>query len=310
VNYRLIANDASRNAALQSGDIDVMDQVPTRDVADLRKNPKLSIIAAPGQRLIYLNVDSQREQTPFATDLAGKVLAANPLRDVRVRKALSLAINRDGIRDRIMDGFAAPTGQLMPAGAVGYVPGIKPDPYDPSAAKKLLAEAGFPDGFGLTLQGPNDRYVNDSKIAEAIAQFWTRVGVKTIVDTMPSATYFSRSARAEFSIRLAGWGSDTGEASSNLIQIVASSNPDKGRGAVFDPSHYANPKIDALIEQAVATIDPVEREARYMAATEAAMPDMPFIPLHHQVNIWGLRKGLAMRPRMQEGIRAWEIEPE
>jgi len=310
INYRLIANDASRNAALQSGDIDVMDQVPTRDVADLRKNPKLTIISAPGQRIIYLYVDSQREQTPFATDLAGKPLPTNPLRDVRVRKALSLAINRDGIRDRIMDGFAAPSGQLMPAGSVGYAASIKPDPYDPAAAKKLLADAGYPEGFGLTLQGPNDRYVNDSKIAEAIAQGWTRIGVKTIVDTMPSATYFSRSAKAEFSIRVAGWGSDTGEASSDLIQIVASSNPDKGRGAVFDPSHYANPKIDAMIEQAVATIDPAEREARYIAATEAAMPDMPFIPIHHQVNIWGLRKGLTMRPRMQEGIRAWEIAPE
>jgi peptide/nickel transport system substrate-binding protein len=307
VNYRVIANNASRDAALQSGDVDIVDQVPTRDVAELRKNPKLTIIASPGQRLIYLFVDTQREQTPFATDLAGKPLPTNPLRDVRVRKALSLAINRDGIRDRIMDGFAAPTGQLMPEGASGYDPLVKPDPYDPAQAKKLLTEAGFPNGFGLTLHGPNDRYVNDSAVVEAIAQGWTRVGVKTSVDTMPSTTFFSRALRAEFSVDLTGWASDTGEASSNLIQIIASSNPDKGRGAVFLPSHYANAQMDTLIERAVATIDPAVREDLYRQAIREAMPDEPVIPIHHQVNVWALRKGLTMRQRMQEGIRAWEI---
>jgi peptide/nickel transport system substrate-binding protein len=197
----------------------------------------------------------------------------------------------------------------MPEGASGYVAAIKPDPYDPAQAKQLLVAAGFPDGFALTLHGPNDRYVNDSIIAEAIAQGWTRIGIKTTVDTMPSATFFSRDVRAAFSARLKGWGSDTGEASSDLIEIVASSDPAKGRGATFDPSHYANPTIDAIIENAVTIIDPEAREAAYQEATQAAMPDMPFIPLHHQVNIWALRKGLSMRLRMAEGIRAWDIQP-
>jgi peptide/nickel transport system substrate-binding protein len=310
VNYRLIANDAARNAALQSGDVDVIDQVPTRDVAALRQNPKLAIVSSPGLRLIYIAIDDSREQTPWASDLAGNRLAANPFRDPRVRKALSLAINREAIRERVMDGFAAPTGQLMPAGASGYDASIKPDPYAPEQAKKLLAEAGFPNGFGLTLHGPNDRYVNDSKIAEAIAQMWTRIGVKTIVDTMPSAAYFSRAIRFEFSIRLTGWASDTGEASSNLVTLVASSNPDKGRGAIFDPTHYANPKVDALVEQSLATLDAAAREELYRQATRLAMADEPLIPLHHQVNIWAVRKGLVFHQRMQEGTRAWDIEPE
>src|SRR6185437_14299023 len=140
-------------------------------------NSKLTILSASGQRLIYLFVDTQRDPTPFATDLSGKTLDKNPLRDVRVRKALSLAINRNGIRDRIMDGFAEPSGQLMPEGASGYDPAVKPDPYDPAKAKALLAEAGYPNGFGLTLQGPNNRYVNDSAVEEAIAQGWARIGV-------------------------------------------------------------------------------------------------------------------------------------
>jgi peptide/nickel transport system substrate-binding protein len=308
VTYRLIANDASRNAALQSGDVDVIDQVPTRDVADLRKNAKLSIVSAPGQRLIYLSVDEGRAETPWATDAAGNKLPVNPLKDLRVRRALSLAINRDAIRDRLMDGFSAPTGQLMPEGASGYDASIKPDPYDPERARKLLAEAGFANGLGLTLHGPNDRYINDSKIVEAIAQMWTRTGVKTIVDTMPSTTYFSRAIRFEFSIRLTGWSSDTGEASSNLITLVASSNPEKGRGAIFDPTHYANPQVDAIIERSLATIDPEQREDLYRQAERMAMPELPLIPIHHQMNIWAIRKGLTFHQRMQEGTRAWDIE--
>jgi peptide/nickel transport system substrate-binding protein len=307
VNWKLIANDASRDAALESGDVDAIDQVPTRDVPQLKKNARLVILSSPGQRLIYLFVDSQRDDTPFVTGLDGKKLPQNPLKDVRVRKALSLAINRDGIRDRIMDGFAVPAGQLMPEGASGYDPSLKPDPYDPAQAKTLLAEAGYPNGFAITLHGPNNRYVNDSAVVEAIAQGWTRVGVKTFVDTMPAATFFSRALKAEFSIDLTGWASDSGEASSNLIQIFASSNPAKGRGAVFVPSHYANAALDAVIEKAVSTIDPTERETLYRQAMREGMADQAVIPIHFQVNVFALRKGLTMLPRMQEGIRAWEV---
>ena len=310
VNYKLIADDASRIAALQAGDVDVIDQVPPRDVAELRKNPKLKVESVAGQRLIYIFTDDSRAETPWVTDVAGNKLPANPLRDARVRRALSLAINRDGIRDRIMDGFAAPTGQLMPQGASGYEPSIKPDPYQPEEAKKLLAEAGYPNGFGITLHGPNNRYVNDSKIVEAIAQMWTRVGIKTTVDTMPAATFFSRAARFEFSARLTGWASDTGEASSNLTELVASSNPDKGRGAIFDPTHYANPAVDAIVEKSLATIDPDARETLYREATKLAMKDTPIIPIHHQMNVFAIRKGLVFHMRMQEGTRAWDIAPE
>ena len=307
--YRSLVNDAARNAALQSGDVDIIDQVPPRDVAALKKNPKLAIASMAGQRLIYLGVDASRAATPFATDLQGNPLAVNPLKDVRVRRALSLAINRDGIRDKVMDGFSEPTGQLMPEGASGYDPALPPDPYDPELAKKLLAEAGYKDGFGITLHGPNNRYVNDSKIVEAIAQMWTRIGVKTTVDTMPAATFFSRAVKAEFSVRLSGWASDTGEASSNLTELIASSAPEKGRGPVFDPSKYANPKVDQIVEQSLTIVDPVKREAMYRAVERLAMPDLPIIPIHHQVNVFAMRKGLRFDMRMQEGVRAWDVFP-
>lgn len=308
VNYRLIANGASRTAALQAGDVDIIDQVSTRDVMVLQKDPKLTILSPSGQRLIYLYIDTEREPTPFAFDNAGKPLEKNPLKLLKVRQALSLAINREGIRTQIMDGFAAPTGQLLPAGAVGYTPDLKPDPYDPAQARKLLAEAGYPNGFQLTLHGPNDRYVNDRPIVEAIAQMWTRVGVKTTVNTMPASMFFAEGARDVFSINLIGWASDTGEASSSLIQIVASVNPEKGRGAQPKPSHFARPEIDKVIEESLTTFDPEARVALYIKATKMALAEQAFIPLHHQVNLWAMKKQFSLRPRMQEGVRSWEVD--
>ncbi len=308
VEWRLIANGASRTAALQAGDVDVIDQVSTRDVATLRQNPALTVSSAAGNRLIYIYLDSGRAQSPFVFDLAGKPLAQNPLQDVRVRKALSLAVNRDGLRTQLMDGAAAPSGQLVPEGASGYDPSIKPDPYDPARARALLAEAGYKQGFALTLHGPNDRYVNDRQLVEALAQMWTRVGVKTAVQTMPSSMFFASAGRDEFSADLTGWAPDSGDASSPLVQIFASVNPEKGRGAIPKPSHYANPAVDAVIEKSLTVFDAEAREALYVEATRMGVADAAIVSLHHQSNIAALRKGLTLRPRLQEGVRAMEVD--
>ncbi len=311
VSYLVVSDNASRLAALRTGEADIIDQVPTSDTAGLKANPKVYRHRhAQCQRLIYLGPDASRMVTPFVTDQAGNPLDTNPLRDPRVRRALSLAIDREGLKDHVMDGYAAPTGQLMAAGLSGYDPAIPVDPYDPDRARKLLAEAGYPEGFGLTLHVPDNRYVNDTRLASAIAQMWTRVGVKTQVEVMPAAVFLTRASRAEFSIRLTGWASDTGEASSDLTELVASSDPGKGRGAVFMPDKYANPKVDTIIEQALATIDQDKRESLYREAERLAMPDMPIIPLYHQVNTWAVRAGLTFHARMQERTNAWDIEPQ
>ena len=309
VNWRLIANGAARTAALQSGDVDIIDQVATRDVATLQTNPRLQVTSAPGSRLIYLYVDASRETTPFAFDLQGKPLPRNPLLDQRVRQALSLAINREGIRTQIMDGASLVTGQLNPPGASGTDPSIKPDPYDPARARKLLADAGYPQGFALTLHGPNDRYVNDRQIVEAVAQMFTRVGVKTTVATMPSSMFFAASGRDEFTLTLTGWQPDNGDGSSALVQIVASSNPGKGRGAIYKASRYANPKADEVIEKALTTFDLETREALYAEAVRIGTSDYALVPLHFQLNIAAMRKGITLRPRLQEGVRAMEVDP-
>jgi peptide/nickel transport system substrate-binding protein len=171
-----------------------------------------------------------------------------------------------------------------------------------------LAEAGYPQGFQITLHGPNDRYVNDRQLVEAIAQMWTRAGVKTTVNTMPASMFFSESARDVFTVDLTGWASDTGEASSSLIQIIASVNPEKGRGAQPRPSHFARADIDAVIEESLATFDAAAREKLYIKALKMGMAEQAFIPLHHQVNIWAMKKHYALRPRQQEGIRAYEVD--
>ncbi len=160
---RFIPNDATRLAALLAGDVQAIENVPTPDLAKVRADKNLSFYSKVSHRVIYLYPDTRREKSPFVTDKDGKPLDKNPLMDVRARRALSIAINRDAIRDRIMEGLSEPTVNLVPAALFGHNPNLKPPKYDPEAAKKLLAEAGYPNGFGLTLHTPNNRYVNDEK---------------------------------------------------------------------------------------------------------------------------------------------------
>ena len=308
VTYRFIGNDSARLAALKAGDVDLIDQVPTRDVAELRRDSRLAIHSATSLRNIYLYLDQWRDQTPFAADHQGRPLPANPLRDLRVRRALSLALNRQGIVAQVMDGQATPSGQLLPVGAVGHDPALTAATQDLEGARRLLAEAGYPQGFQLTLHGPNDRYINDAQILQAIAQMWARIGVRTRVEALPSSAFFSRSARDEFSVGLLGWGTGTGEPDSPLGNLLATINASRGRGA-SNRSHYANAQFDALVDRAMATIDLAEREGVYREATGLAMREQAIIPLHHQVNIWAGRRGLVYESRNDERTLAMSLRP-
>jgi len=312
VTYRLITNDSARVAALQSGDVDAIDAVPTRDVARLQRDPRLTVTSRPGLRLIYLYVDANRPITPHVTDKAGNPLPTNPLRDVRVRQALSLAINREGIRRQIMEGYSLPTGQAQPEGAMGYDPSIKVPAYDVDGARKLLAEAGYPDGFAITLHGPNDRYVNDDAIAQAIAQMWARIGVRTAVQTSPASVFFTAGGvRDEHSISLTGWQTSTGEPDTHLSLMLATPDPQRGRGSRLRPSHYSNPEVDRLVDQALTTIDLEAREKVYFEAIRIGFQrDLAVIPIHHQVNIWAMKKGIAYIPQLSEQTRAIEFSPQ
>ena len=299
--FKPINSDPTRVAALLAGDVDMIDLVPTADIAHLKANPDVVLSQGVSNRVIYLHLDHDRDDSPFVTGTGGK----NPLKDLRVRKAISKAINRPAIVEKVMEGVAIPAGQLLPEGFFGVSPNLKVEAYDPEGAKKLLAEAGWGGGFGLTLHGPNDRYINDDKIAQAIGQMLTRVGIKAKIETMPRSVYFSRASRGgpdktpEFSFMLVGWGAGTGEASSPLKSLLHTYDKARGFGA-SNRGRYSNPEVDKIVEDALATVDDAKREKLLQKATEIAINDLGIIPLHYQVNTWATRTGLAYTPRTDE----------
>ena len=308
VTLRLVTNDAARVAALLSGDVQAIENVPTADVAKLKQDKRLALFRQTSDRLMYVHMDSNRDVTPTVTAKDGKPLATNPLKDPRVRKAMSMAINRPLIVERVMEGEAVPAGQLVPDFLFGATKNLKVEKHDPEGARKLLAEAGYPDGFALTLHATNNRYVNDAKIAQALAQMWTRAGLKTEVVAMPSATFFPQATELKFSVLQAGWSTGTGEASSSLKALLMTFNREKGFGTA-NRGRYSNGKVDALTEDALMTVDDVKREAYLQRATELAIGDTGLIPLHFQVSIWAARDGVAYTPRVDEQTLAHKFAP-
>jgi peptide/nickel transport system substrate-binding protein len=308
VTFKIIKNESARVAALLSGDVEAIEQPPTADLARIKGDPKFTVTSKISHRVIYFNFDFQARSSPFITDKAGKPLDRNPLLDPRVRHAISKAINRQAIADRVMEGQAIPSGQLVSEKLFGHVPGLKADAYDPEGAKKLLAEAGYPDGFNITLHGPSGRYVNDEKIIQAVAQMLTRVGIVSKVETAPMAPYSARASKQEFSLFMVGWGASTGEASSPLRSLLATFNRDKGLGAV-NWGRYSNPKVDYLIEQAMQQVDDENRKIMLQRSTEMAMADLGLLPIHFQFTMWATAKGITYVPRTDEYPLAFQFKP-
>ncbi len=309
VTTRILSNNAARTAALLAGDVQVIDNIPTTDAAKLRGDKRVAVSEVLGLRIVYLALDHMRDgSSPYVSGPAGEALDRNPLRDRRVRQALSAAINRQAIAERVMEGAAVPAGQFLPVGSFGYVPGLDAPKGDTARAKRLLAEAGYPNGLRMTLHGPNDRYVNDAAIIQAIGQMWTRAGVQTAVEPMPWTTFVGRAGKQELSAFLVGWSSSTGEGTNPLRSLVATVDPARGYG-VANRGRYSNPAVDALLTQALATADDKAREPLVQEATRLAMEDVGIIPLHIQKNVWGTRASLQYFPRVDEETRAMDVQP-
>ena len=306
VTQRIVVVPATRVAALLAGDVQVIDRVPPADLATLKTNPNLSVFTTLSSRVIYLSLDVSRDVTPFATDKAGVPLPKNPLKDARVRAAISKAINRAAIVDKVMEGNAVAAAQMIPLGWYGAAPALKPEAADLDGARKLLAQAGYPDGFQLTIHGTNDRYVNDAKILQTIAQMLTRVGIVTKVDSMPVATFFGRASKNEFSVLMAGWGGGRGHPDSYMKALSATYDAKTGFGS-SNYGRYSNPRFDALVVEAEATIDPAQQEKLWQQAATIAMGDQAILPLHNQVNLWAARKGYVVVPRVDESTPAYDI---
>ena len=308
VTFRLLSNDSSRVAALLAGDVQMIENVPPSDMKRIKADKGLSVAQVVSNRVIYLHIDTARDKSPFVTDKAGKPMDKNPLKDLRVRQAMSKAINRPAIVSRLMEGLAVPAGQLLPETFFGTSKNLKPDTFDLNAAKKLLADAGYPNGFGLTIHAPNNRYVNDEKIAQTVAQMLSRAGIDTKVEAMPSNVFFSRGSRLDFSFMLVGWGSGTGETSSPLKSLLGTFSKEKGWGP-SNRGRYSNPKMDAVLDKALMTVDDKARQALLAEASEIGIGDLGIIPIHYQINTWATKKGLTYLARTDENTLAHEVKP-
>jgi peptide/nickel transport system substrate-binding protein len=300
--FRPLTNDATRTAALLSGSVDVINKVPATDVKRIKSNDKLNFFMVPGLRTIYLHMDQKRAKTPFVKGTNGK----NPLLDIRVRRAMNYAINKDSIVKYIMRGFAVPASQLNSSVIYGNDPSIKVSKYDPKKAKELLKEAGYPNGFQIQLDSLNRG--SYPKIAQAVAADLSRVGIKTSVNATPGSTFFSKMGKHQSSFSIIGWASGSGDASSFLDSIVHSVDPKKGYGK-YNWGQFSNPKSDELIEKSASTMDPVERLKQLRGAQKVALVDnQGYIPLQYQVNMYASSKKVKFSPRVNGYIWAFDIK--
>ena len=309
VTITFIRNSAARTAALLSGSVDFIDQPPTADLARLRNDQRFNVTQGVTARTMYIHMDQFRDTAPFIEGTNGR----NPLRDVRVRRAISMAINREAIVDRVMEGVAEPAAQIMPRFASGASSTIQVQRFDPDGARRLLAEAGYPNGFTITLHATNDRYVNDARIAQAIGQMLTRIGIRTEVEAMPGNVFFPAATTGgpnntpRFSFIMLGFASGTGENASALRSLLGTVDPARAFGA-SNRGRYSNPKVDDLVWRALQTVDTTQRVALLEEATNIALgEDVGAIALHHQHGVWAARKPYQVLPRSYEGTLVMDV---
>jgi peptide/nickel transport system substrate-binding protein len=302
--FRPITSAGPRVAALLAGDVDLIENVPIQDLDRVKSNAGFKVVEGLSNRIIYLHFDYVDDMPPGLEGTDGK----NPFRDKRVREAISKAIDRDAIVARIMGGVAMAAGEMLPPMMFGANKDMKAPKADPEAAKKLLAAAGYPNGFTLSFGTPNDRYVNDAKIAQAVAQMLTRVGIKANIDASTASQFFAKRTKRAFSMWLAGWGSDSGDMSSPLKALLATPNKDKGMGTT-NPGGYSNPKVDQLTEQALSTVDDEKRGELFALASKTAMEDYGALPLHFELTTWASKKSLSYIPRTDQNTLAMSVKP-
>jgi peptide/nickel transport system substrate-binding protein len=312
VTWRVITDDAARVAALIGGDVDLIDLVPPTFVPRLKSDARTVVHMASSDRTMYLIPDTERDKSPFVRDVDGQPLDRNPLKDVRVRRAMSLAIDRDTLVQKVMDGAGIPANQTVAPGVLGYASDLSAPRFDLDEAKRLLAEAGYPKGFGLTIHCTNDRYINDGRLCQAIGQMLSRLGLKMEVQALPRAVMFPRITNHDgerTSLMLLAFGSaTTGDAGGILNNTIHTHDKSRGFGA-WNVGHYSNPQIDALIDKAATTLDSDERGKIQAEAVAGAMRDLATIPLFHSSVVNATKKGLTYQTYADESTIADAARP-
>ncbi len=302
VTVRWITSGPARTAALLAGDVDVIASVPPTDVDKLEADANFRVAATASNRVIYWSLDVHRDHAEHITAKDGSPIT-NPLRDVRVRRAFTIAIDRNAIVDEVMEGLAVPANQIVTEGFGGHDLEIEIPDYDPGAAKTLLADAGFGDGFSLTLHATNDRYVNDAKLAQAIAQMLARIGVDVTVETMPVSIYYGKARKHEFTMAQIGWGTVTGESSAILAPALL-------EGKRNNYGRWVNREFNETLNDALATVDLDKYRDGLQRATRIVAEKIPIIPTHFQVAVWATRRGLDYEARADESTLAESVRLE
>ncbi len=283
-----IEKPESRVSALLAGDVDLINNVPADQLASLDNNSDVRVWRAKSSLFRFLIMDQFTDSPSDMTDNDGKPMTRNPFKDQRVRRAISLAINREALIETALEGLGIPAGQLLDEGFSGVDPTLKPDAYDPKEARRLLAEAGYPDGFRVVLHGSSGHYYNAPQVVETIGQMLARVGIKTSIEIHPRAEYSRAGRRFEYSFALFGWGVYVGETSETIMALLMTNAPETGTGFA-NRGRYSNPAVDQAAREALAEFDPVKRDKLLARTVRIAMEDYGVMPLYFGMGVWASR---------------------
>lgn len=283
--YQPVKSDATRIAALLSGELDFVLDPPVQDIERLKRGAT-KVVEGNENRTIFLGFDQHRDELLYS-NVKGK----NPFKDLRVRQAIYHAIDADAIKSRIMRGLSLPTGSIIAPQVNGYTKAVDVRlPVDREKAKKLLAEAGYPNGFEVTLDCPNNRYINDEEICQAITAMLAQIGVKVQLNAMPRATYFAKIQKYDTSFYLLGWGVPTFDALYSLQSLARTVGA--GGDGNFNLGRFSNAKFDALVDRIKVETDQEKRNAMIVEALKLHNAEVAHVPLHHQVIPWAMRSNV------------------
>lgn len=304
VTFRVLTNDATRLASLLSGQSDAIEAVPVPDLQHLQHDARFHVAQRVSWRTLFLQLDQRANPSPDIRNRNGRALSVNPLRDRHVRLAMAKAIDRQALATYTLEGMGIPAYGLVSPGIFGQGEARHELDYDPEGAKQLLTEAGYPHGFALTLHGPNNRYINDDQVLHTVAQFFARVGIDSNVETLPLNLYFGKLRSGAYSVGLLGWGSLANDLA--LRSVVCS--PDAQGAGTWNWTGYRNAAVDTAVAAALAETDLDKRAALAREASARALEDVAYIPLHHQIVSWAMKKTLRYTPRVDEFTFAWQFK--
>lgn len=303
VTLRFIPDDGARLASLLSKEVDLIESLPPDGTARVEGNADFQIITGTSSRFAYLGLDTSRDDSPFITGTDGK----NPLKDQRVRLALLKAMNREAIVDRVMQKNGTVADQFVGEGYLGHSDAVVHVDYDVEGAKALLTEAGYPNGFGITLHGPQGRYVKDSEVVQALAQMLSRINIDAKVEVQPWSVYSEAYGNGAYSAFFGAWGVNTGEVSNPTVALIASRDAEKGTGR-YNGGNVSDGEIDALLAQASATLDEEERRPLLEEISKLAFDRLWVLPLHYENVVLAARDGLNFTPRGDKYTLSYEIK--